>query len=153
MFYVDASSVETLTSVYKAIAEHYKVGNTAESAKHYLSVLKTPWLLVLDNADDPNLDLGPFIPGCQHGSVIITSRNIEVSDHASPGATILLPDLDPEDAIDRVLAHWRGSHKPTGKQEYWCDGCMLARLENRKWISEQDFDFLCRFLTQVHPRR
>lgn len=33
------------------------------------------WALILDNADNPALDLHPFIPNCYNGTVIITSRN------------------------------------------------------------------------------
>jgi len=33
------------------------------------------WLLVFDNLDDPDLvDIGEYIPACNHGTVIITSR-------------------------------------------------------------------------------
>jgi tetratricopeptide (TPR) repeat protein len=36
------------------------------------------WLYILDNADDPDLDLTPYLPSCSHGTIIITSRNRRV---------------------------------------------------------------------------
>jgi len=54
-----------------------------EQEQHVVSAVKqwfsapgnTNWLLVFDNLDDPDLvDIEKYIPSCNHGTVIITSR-------------------------------------------------------------------------------
>ncbi|PVF91981.1 FabD/lysophospholipase-like protein [Serendipita vermifera] len=41
------------------------------------------WLYILDNADDPDLELNQYLPSCSHGAIIITSRNRRVGDLAT----------------------------------------------------------------------
>jgi len=36
------------------------------------------WLLIFDNADDPKVDLVPYLPVCFHGTILITTRNPEL---------------------------------------------------------------------------
>jgi len=59
---------------------------SSEEEQHVVSAVKqwfsapgnTNWLLVFDNLDDPDLvDIGEYIPSCNHGTVIITSRRRE----------------------------------------------------------------------------
>jgi len=56
---------------------------TQEEEQHVVSAVKqwfsapgnTNWLLVFDNLDDPDLvDIEKYVPSCNHGTVIITSR-------------------------------------------------------------------------------
>jgi hypothetical protein len=69
----------------------------------WLGNTKTPWLVILDNADDPNMDLSPYMPAGEGNHFIITSRN--------PERRILTPDsnyevgkLDPGDSITLLLS-------------------------------------------------
>lgn len=103
IFFIDASSVGTLTTTYQQIAEHCKAGTSVDSAIRYFRALETPWLLILDNADDPSFNLGAFIPISKYSNVIITSRNEQVRAHASSGAILHLPDLEPKDAVTLLL--------------------------------------------------
>ena len=48
---------------------------TWEDACRGLANLKHPWLLVLDNADDPNVDYQRYFPAGPSGVVILTSRS------------------------------------------------------------------------------
>lgn len=43
-------------------------------AKHYLSNLKTQWLLIIDNADDPDVRLEEYIPEGERGHILINTR-------------------------------------------------------------------------------
>ena len=47
----------------------------ADSVNRQLANTQQDWLLVFDNADDPELDLAPYFPAGDRGDVIITSRN------------------------------------------------------------------------------
>jgi tetratricopeptide (TPR) repeat protein len=79
IFFIDASTTATirgdLESAIRSMNGHEQ--DTYEGALMLLS--KPPesgdWLYILDNADDPNLDLTPYLPSCSHGTIIITSRN------------------------------------------------------------------------------
>jgi tetratricopeptide (TPR) repeat protein len=41
------------------------------------------WLIILDNADDPELPLTMYLPECDHGTIIVTSRNSALAKLAS----------------------------------------------------------------------
>lgn len=79
VFYVDASSKATIDIDLTGIALQKRLGEKAEDILHWLVRTPDRWLLVLDNADDPALDLMPFIPRCMHGNIIITTRNEQLS--------------------------------------------------------------------------
>ncbi|KAJ7814488.1 hypothetical protein B0H13DRAFT_1664770, partial [Mycena leptocephala] len=59
------------------------------------------WLLVFDNADDPSINLQDFIPECDHGNIIITSRNPGLCVYA--GSEALVSDMEEEDAVALLL--------------------------------------------------
>jgi hypothetical protein len=60
------------------------------------------WILLFDNADDPNLDLFPFFPACAHGNIIITSRNPQLAAYG-PDSHSKIGDMDEPNAIDLLL--------------------------------------------------
>jgi hypothetical protein len=69
----------------------------------WLATTKTPWMVILDNADNPNIDLSPYMPAGEGNHFVITSRN--------PERRILAPDsnyevgkLDPSDSIELLLS-------------------------------------------------
>ena len=68
------------------------IGRAAESVSEALQVLaatKQSWLLILDNADDPNIDYQLYLPSGTHGAVIITSRIPECRKYGTVGAEAL----------------------------------------------------------------
>ncbi|KAJ7788536.1 hypothetical protein B0H14DRAFT_259840 [Mycena olivaceomarginata] len=58
------------------------------------------WLLVFDNADDPRINLNDFIPQCNHGNIIITSRNPGLRVY---GSYSLVSNMEEEDAVALLL--------------------------------------------------
>ncbi|KAL9045065.1 MAG: hypothetical protein Q9214_001845 [Letrouitia sp. 1 TL-2023] len=54
--------------------------------RRWLSNTSKPWALILDNADDPRLDLSPYFPVGNRGVILITSRNPECKVHSSIGS-------------------------------------------------------------------
>ena len=74
---------------------------TWEDACLAIANLKHPWLLVLDNADNPEIDYQPYFPSSPLGVVMLTSRNDECHPYASI-RPIVLNGLADEDA-DRLL--------------------------------------------------
>jgi hypothetical protein len=60
-----------------------------------------PLGLKLSNADDPSINLNQFLPQCDHGNIIITSRNHELCQYA--GSNSFVSDLEEADAVALLL--------------------------------------------------
>lgn len=76
------------------------------NARNALAGLKDPWLLILDNADDPDQDLNTYIPPGSMGSILITSRVPEAKSYATVGHTAL--DGLPEDEALHLFSRSSG---------------------------------------------
>lgn len=62
-------------SLTSNVAEKGGVGNNYEAALHWLSNQDEDWLLIIDNADDADLDLIEFFPQGANGHILITTRD------------------------------------------------------------------------------
>ncbi|KAJ7711348.1 P-loop containing nucleoside triphosphate hydrolase protein [Mycena metata] len=100
VFLVDTSKVETIDTGLKGIAVSKSVGNSAQDALMWLQSSDDKWLLFFDNSDDPKINLNDFLPRCNHGNIIITSRNPELRSY---GAHTLVSDMEEADAITLLL--------------------------------------------------
>ncbi|KAJ7714259.1 hypothetical protein B0H16DRAFT_1702108 [Mycena metata] len=100
VFLVDTSKVETIETGLKSIAVSKNVGDSAQDAMMWLQSNHTKWLMFFDNADDPKINLNNFLPRCNHGNIIITSRNPELRSY---GAHTLVSDMEETDATTLVL--------------------------------------------------
>jgi hypothetical protein len=60
------------------------------------------WLIIMDNADDPSLEIPQFLPRCAHGHVIITTRN-HLRKTIAPKSTHLVDSLPLEEATTLLL--------------------------------------------------
>ncbi|KAJ7193044.1 hypothetical protein GGX14DRAFT_593359 [Mycena pura] len=67
IFLVDTSSTETIDSSLKSIAIVKSAEITAEAALLWLTSKHEKWLLLFDNADDPNINLNTWLPQLRHG--------------------------------------------------------------------------------------
>lgn len=110
ILFVDASSLESLQSGLisrvRAIGYEY----TPKTPQEALEILARPddnittdWLVILDNADDPGIDISRFLPVCEHGSILITTRNPMAGDLA-PGSHLRLDVMTRDEAIEALLA-------------------------------------------------
>ncbi|KAJ7803499.1 P-loop containing nucleoside triphosphate hydrolase protein [Mycena leptocephala] len=75
IFFLDASTTATIDTGLKSIATLKNIGSSSQDALKWLVTNQEDWLLFYDNADDPKIDLNRFIPQCNHGNIIITTRN------------------------------------------------------------------------------
>lgn len=52
---------------------------TLEDALYVLAglngTISKDWFVIFDNADDPEVDVSQFIPQCDHGTILITTRD------------------------------------------------------------------------------
>ncbi|KAH8827411.1 acyl transferase/acyl hydrolase/lysophospholipase, partial [Flagelloscypha sp. PMI_526] len=101
IFFIDASDIDTLHNDLKALARAKTAGTSVESALGYLSSREDDWLLFLDNADDPSLDLRPFV-SWSHGNVLITTRNVAARAHA-PDCRLRIHSLTMDESVALLL--------------------------------------------------
>ena len=109
IFWIDASSVP---NAERDLAEIGRLGGsdeTCEAGIYWLASLEMPWLLVIDNADDPFVDYSRFFPAGNRGHILVTSRNSDCKIHATVGYYEFC-EMDEEDAVTLLLkaAHHRG---------------------------------------------
>ncbi|KAJ6543183.1 hypothetical protein B0H10DRAFT_2181414 [Mycena sp. CBHHK59/15] len=102
IFFIDASTAETINSGLENIAVTRSVGSKAEDASRWLAAHHEEWLLVFDNADNLNLNLHQFFPQSTRGNILITSRNPQLCVHA-PGAHHQISNMEEEDAVQLLL--------------------------------------------------
>ncbi|KAJ7258260.1 hypothetical protein C8J57DRAFT_1472405 [Mycena rebaudengoi] len=102
VFFLDASTADTLKAGLKNIALTQSIGSDHEDALRWLASCNKEWLLIFDNADDPKLNLFNFFPQSTHGNILITSRNPQLRVHA-PGAHHRISDLEEEAAVKLLL--------------------------------------------------
>ncbi|KAJ6535708.1 hypothetical protein B0H19DRAFT_963611, partial [Mycena capillaripes] len=100
-FFLDASTAQTIEMGLKTIATMKSIGNSPKEVVQRLTTTQEDWLLFFDNADDPKINLNSFLPQCNHGNIIITSRNPGLCVYA--GSNSLVTDMEGEDAVALLL--------------------------------------------------
>ncbi len=85
IFWIDASSVETAEQDLAKLAKIDGFGDTSEDGKTWLTSLEVSWMLIIDNADDPSVDVSRFFPSGDRGHILVTSRNSECRYHETVG--------------------------------------------------------------------
>ncbi|KAJ7817916.1 P-loop containing nucleoside triphosphate hydrolase protein [Mycena olivaceomarginata] len=99
-FFLDASTTETLDTSIKNIATMKNIGSSSQDALKWLCNRCEDWLLFFDNADDPEINMNNFFPQCNHGNIIITSRNPNLRVY---GAHSHVSDMEEPDAVALLL--------------------------------------------------
>lgn len=69
---------------------------------YWLTGLDLPWMLVIDNADDPLIDYSRFFPAGDQGHILLTSRLQDCKIHATVGFHEFR-NMEEEDAITLLL--------------------------------------------------
>ena len=72
------------------------------SIKRWFSNTTHEWLLVLDNADNPKINVSDYFPAGNRGTIIITSRNRECRVHATVGS-VEIDKMELDEAITLLL--------------------------------------------------
>lgn len=102
VFWIDASNEEKAESGFADLGQQAGKGATFAAGMHWLSTATRPWFLVVDNADDPDMDVSRYIPAGGKGHVLITTRNPETIAYANLGH-FHFRGMDPEEAITLLL--------------------------------------------------
>ena len=98
--FVDAGKTRTIETSLKNIAVAKQTGNSSQDSLIWLASKHEEWLLFFDNADDPQINLNQFFPKCNHGNIIITSRNPNLRVY---GAHSQVSDMEESDAVTLLL--------------------------------------------------
>jgi hypothetical protein len=85
VFWIDASTCDSIRRCLTQIAVILQVEKDIDSVKRVLANTSHVWLLVFDNADDPDLSVAPYFPAGDRGDIIITSRNPECRQYHTVG--------------------------------------------------------------------
>ncbi len=115
VFWVDVSTAYLAESGFLDIASRLHIpAQTWEDARQGLASMQQPWLLVLDNADDPHIDYQHYFPAAPLGVVLLTSRNDECNQYATEKC-IALDGLAEAEARELLLraAHVHRNPHPT----------------------------------------
>ncbi|KAJ7819155.1 hypothetical protein B0H13DRAFT_2292309 [Mycena leptocephala] len=114
IFFLDASTTATIDTGLKSIATLKNIGRSSQDALKWLTTNQEDWLLFYDNADDPKIDLNGFIPQCNHGNIIITTRNPTLRGYA--GAHFAVSDMEESDAVALLLKSAAQEIVPVNKE-------------------------------------
>lgn len=120
VFWIDASNQENAERGFSFLGEQAGKGLSFAAGIHWLSKCLKPWLLVLDNVDDPDMDISQYFSPGGKGHILVTTRNPGVTDYANAGE-FRFRGMDPEEAIELLL---KSSHSPNASD--------LANPQDRK---------------------
>ncbi|KAF5370273.1 hypothetical protein D9758_006875 [Tetrapyrgos nigripes] len=126
IWFFDATSKATLETDFKKLAKAADIGDGINDVKDLLGRNCKDSLLIFDSADDPDIYLNDYIPSCNHGNVIITSRLADTRHMASSGHDIGFNDLEKEDAIELLLQH---AHEDKSATTYELGSSIVDTLE------------------------
>lgn len=98
IFWIDATSTETARQSFAKLGKLGGLEATQSAGKHWLSNSDEPWLLIINNADDPLLDLANLFPEGDRGCILVTTRNPNLKIHGTAGA-IEFKGLKDDDAL------------------------------------------------------
>ncbi|KAI9808253.1 MAG: hypothetical protein M1825_004710 [Sarcosagium campestre] len=86
IFWVDASSDNRVQQCFTQMARLLQVDEEVDSVKRKLANTSQTWLLIFDNADNPNLKLAPYFPAGDRGDIVIASRNPQHQHYSTVGS-------------------------------------------------------------------
>ncbi|OCL06656.1 tetratricopeptide repeat domain-containing protein [Glonium stellatum] len=104
IFWIDGSSYENAKHTFARIAKIGGAEPNENAAKNWLSSQHRPWLLLIDNADDPDVDVTRYFPGGERGVILITTRNPSNKVHGTVGSRFYhFEKLETDEASDLLL--------------------------------------------------
>ena len=111
VFWVDVSTDILAETGFLDIAKRSKISAQRwEDARQSLANIRKPWLLLLDNGDDPKVDYERYFPSGTSGVVVLTSRNVECRQHSTEH--LALDSLSEAAAQELLLT---AAHIPDGQ--------------------------------------
>lgn len=103
IFTIQATDSKHVKESYAKIGAYGGLESTERSGKYWLQQNQESWLLIIDNVDDPGMDLTALLPPADHGSILVTTRNPELRKHNTVGYSHI-GELDKKEALALLLA-------------------------------------------------
>lgn len=104
IFWVDGRSYDFAKHSFSRIAQLGGAEPNENAGKSWLSSRQQPWLLIVDNADDPELDVTRYFPGGERGTILMTTRNPSNKRHGTVGLRFYhFEKLEVDEASDLLL--------------------------------------------------
>ena len=148
IFWIDGRSKSSIAKGFAAIAR--RSGHQDESLEGAISWLQNishSWLLIIDNADNQDLDLTQYFPAGTNGSILITTRLTESAKLQTVGMDHY-ENLDQETAVELLFKACdiglssRSEHEDHARATVELLGChALAIIQAGAAISQD----LCKF--------
>ncbi|PVF99230.1 TPR-like protein [Serendipita vermifera] len=113
VYFLNASSKVTLEADLQTLVQSQS--NAETNALTWLANTKRDWLVIMDNADDPSLELAQFLPSCGHGHIVITTRDHSRMDLA-PESTHHVDGLPLDESITLLLNNSKYEDNATNRQ-------------------------------------
>jgi hypothetical protein len=86
VFWINVSTSDSIQRCLAQITLLLQVDREIDSVKRVLTNTSQAWLLMFNNADDPNLRLAPYFPAGDQGDIITTSRNPGCHQYSTVGS-------------------------------------------------------------------
>lgn len=102
IFTIYAASRDTIVDSFCRIGKLAGLEATENAGRHFLSQLTGPWLLIMDNADDPTLELEEYYPPGNAAHILVMTRNPDFRRQGTRGS-LELGGLSSEDALQLLL--------------------------------------------------
>ncbi|PVG01505.1 FabD/lysophospholipase-like protein [Serendipita vermifera] len=106
---IDGSSESSiradLTTQIRSMRPKYSQSSFDDALLYLRDSRNMGWFLLIDNVDDVTIDLGPFLPDCNHGHILITTRNRLLGSFASRPEWHIELDVMSEDEAVSVLCN------------------------------------------------
>jgi hypothetical protein len=112
IFWIDGRSHRDLKRTLSEVAEFGGLDANVNAALTWLTNLDKSWLLIIDNADDPDVDLEDYIPGGDRGHVLITTRNVAHTSLGNIGIDFFTFDSLRHDEAETLLLVAAREEKP-----------------------------------------
>ena len=76
----------TIQQGFRDIAQQCGLNASPDVVKRWLSNIQKHWLLIIDNADNLDMDISTIFPVGNRGSILVTTRNPHCRIHATVGS-------------------------------------------------------------------
>ncbi|KIM19773.1 hypothetical protein M408DRAFT_53193, partial [Serendipita vermifera MAFF 305830] len=129
--YVDASSSSSIQTDFQTWARTLGIGHELDVWEDALKILNSvprgeQWILILDNADDPSLNINLFLPSDINITILITSRNLHLGNLSTTNH-LELGEMTRDEALSAILQSAR-RHLPLSEEELGSAQVLLKEL-------------------------